>query len=342
MKKIWIIQDMRGWFWKTYPTPTRTQSLDVLKLKNDFEQAGIQVEVTQYDRFDFTRDYRGCFVLYGSAEDFLGGYKSYMEDVLLWLDFHGAILVPEFKYFRAHHNKVMMELLRKDFKNTDLQSVQSTILPSARSGKALLSDLPTPAVIKSAAGAGSTGVFLARNRAELESKMEKASRSIDGFPYAWIRAGNAINYLRRKAPLFINNSKLVVQNYIPNMQGDFKVLVFGGHYFVLYRLNRPNDFRASGSGQFVEKPDHELYPVLDFARTCKQEIDSPFASLDIGFDGVRYHLIEFQCVSFGFKAMSLSTSHFEDNQTHWQKVDGSVSPESEFSQATIQYLNKLV
>lgn len=340
MKKLLIIQDMRGWFWKTYPTATRTQSLDIQKLIDDFKQAGYQVQLTRYDRFDFSNDYQGWFVLYGSSEDFLGGSKSYMEDILLWLELHGAILVPSFKYFRAHHNKVMMELLRKDFINPDLRSIQSVVLPSARSGKAVLSELPCPAVIKSASGAGSTGVYLARDRSELASKMEKVSRRIDGTPYLGLQTGNVFKMIRRQAPLYMNNSKFVVQNYIPNMHGDYKVLIFGDHYFVLYRLNRPNDFRASGSGQFIEKTDQELLPVLDFAKICKQEVDSPFLSLDIGFDGKSYHLIEFQCVSFGFKAMSLSTCHFIYNNTKWEKVVISVSPEHEFSQAVIRFLSR--
>lgn len=330
---------MRGWFWKTYPTPDQTQSLDVHRIRACLEKGGYEVELAQFDRFDFSKSYQDYDVLYGSSEDYLGGSKSYMEDILLWLEIHGAVLIPPYKYFRAHHNKVMMELLRQDFSTAEFKTIQSTVLPSASSAQKILANLPQPAVVKSASGAGSTGVFLARNTLELESAIHKASRQIFGFPYVWIRLKNVIQYLKRKAPIYVNNSKYVVQNLIPGLAGDYKVLVFGQRYFVLYRLNRENDFRASGSGRFVDREDPELFQILDFARRCYGEIDSPFVSLDIAHDGQQAHLIEFQCVSFGFKAMSLSDHHYRADSGNWQRINGSVVPEEIFSQAILDYLS---
>ena len=331
---------MRGWFWKTYPTPDQTRSLDVHRIRACLEKGGYEVELAQFDHFDFSKTYQDYDVLYGSSEDYLGGSKSYMEDILLWLELHGAILIPPYKYFRAHHNKVMMELLRQDFSAAEFKTIQSRVLPSARSGQAIFAELPRPAVIKSASGAGSTGVFLARNSQELQSAINKASRQVFGFPYAWIRLNNAIRFLQRKAPLVVNNSKYVVQNLIPGLAGDYKVLIFGQRFFVLYRLNRENDFRASGSGRFVDREDPELFQVLDFASRCYNEIDSPFASLDIAHDGQLAHLIEFQCVSFGFKAMSLSDHHYQLTLGEWLRINEKVVPERIFCEAILDYLSE--
>jgi hypothetical protein len=104
MKKLLIIRDTKGWFWKTYPTMKQTASLDVSMIMAWFTDHGFSVATTSYLDFDFSRDYSGTYVLYGSSEDFMGGSKSFMEDVMLWLDTNGAILLPAFKYFRAHDN----------------------------------------------------------------------------------------------------------------------------------------------------------------------------------------------------------------------------------------------
>ncbi|NCA98761.1 MAG: hypothetical protein EOM70_05240 [Clostridia bacterium] len=338
MRSLLIIQDMRGWFWKTYPTPNQTKSLDTRIIVTELAKCDFEVQLTRYDRFDFSKNYTGHYVLYGSSEDYLGGSKSYMDDILLWLELHGAILIPNYKYFRAHHNKVMMELLRQDFSGAEFKTIQSTVLPSASSGQAIQARLPLPAVIKSASGAGSTGVYLARTARDMQIAIRKASCQVSGFPYTWIQLHNLLQFLKRKAPLYVNNSKYVVQNLIPGLAGDYKVLIFGQRYFALYRLNRTNDFRASGSGRFVDREDPELFQVLDFARRCHQEIDSPFVSLDIAHDGQQAHLIEFQCVSFGFKAMSLSDHHYVSTTGHWQRLDGPVVPELIFSQAIMDYV----
>ena len=136
-----------------------------------------------------------------------------------------------------------------------------------------------------------------------------------------------------------HNAKLVVQNFIPGLSGDYKVLFFSGHYFVLHRENRQNDFRASGSGHFIAVDPAEIEGILNFAHRCTFAIDSPFISLDIGFDGDQHHLIEFQCVSFGLKALTLATGYYECDETgQWLWVPGKSSPEREFARTVLQYL----
>ena len=143
-----------------------------------------------------------------------------------------------------------------------------------------------------------------------------------------------------KKPVHIHNNKFITQNYIAGLTGDYKVLVFGSHYFVLRRLNRKNDFRASGSGNFAEDNGVEIYAVLDFAAMCAAEIEAPWISLDICHDGIDCHLIEFQCISFGFKAMSLSEQHYEKKEGQWKVIKGKVIPEEEFCYSVECYLEK--
>ena len=101
-----------------------------------------------------------------------------MEDIVLALKGLGAHVVPEYEFLRAHHNKVYMEILRKRMMDEDDRLLCLTF-GSLEEFKA--SDIPDQQyVVKKASGAGSKGVALARDRAELTKLVEKFSRLISG------------------------------------------------------------------------------------------------------------------------------------------------------------------
>lgn len=337
MKKMLIIKDMRNWFWSTYPNWTTPVSLDVEYMKNYFEKMGCQVEITSYLDFNFSKDYSDYVVLYSSAEDYCGGSKAFMEDVLMHLHYQKALMLPELQYFRAHDNKVMMEILRYDFKDAGLKTISSSIWPSLEALKAA-PPKEYPVIIKRAAGAGGEGVFLARNEKELYKYAEKVSRMADLKLFYYLSCVNVKQRLLGKKPVLIHNTKFITQNFIEGLNGDYKVLVFGEHYFVLHRLNRKDDFRASGSGNFTDDDADAIKSVLDFAKLCTKEIDSPWLSLDICHDGSVCHLIEFQCIFFGFKAMSMSKQHYIQEDGQWKVIEGTVVPEEEFCESVRYYL----
>lgn len=329
MKKMLIIRDFQNWFWMTFPNWTTPVSLNVEYISDYFEKLEFQVELTSYSQFDFSKDFRGYVVLYNSSEDYCGGSKDFMEDVLVHLLNQGAVLLPEFRYFRAHHNKVMMEILRDEFKEEKLKTIHSQVWASLEQLKAA-SFTRYPIIIKRAGGAGGTGVFLAHDQKELHKYAEKLSRMTDMLQFYQLSYKNIKRKLKGRELLLIHNSKFLTQNYIEGLDGDYKVLVFGTHYFVLHRLNRKDDFRASGSGAFTHDEDDKIEAILDFAKLCTQEIRAPWLSLDICHDGTACHLIEFQCITFGFKAMSLSEHHYVEKDGHWEIVEGRVIPEEEF------------
>lgn len=336
-KKILVLLDPRGWFWKKYNDQNQTESLDIALLSQSLESAGYSVTSVRINELDFSGTYKDRLVLYASSEDFNGGTKSFIEDILLWLELQGAILIPSFPYLRAHHNKVMMELLRKSFQDPGLKTIHSEFYPSRRT--ALKRTGPWPVVVKSASGAGSQGVALVQDTKQLAKVTRKLARLSGWDLGALFYCRNLIRAVRRQGPVNYHNAKLVIQNFLPGLSGDYKVLVFSGHYFVLHRQNRQNDFRASGSGQFIVADPAEIEGILNFAHRCSLAIDSPFISMDIGFDGTQHHLIEFQCVSYGLKALTLSTEYFERTDTGlWQRVAGQSSPEMEFARALIDYL----
>lgn len=339
MKKMLMIKDLKNWFWSTYPNWETPVSLDVEYIKNYFMGIGYQVEITDYQHFDFTKDYSDYVVLYASAEDYCGGSKAFMEDVLVHLNLQKASLLPEFQYFRAHDNKAMMEILRDQFRDDRLKTIRSSIWPSLETLKASTVK-EYPVIIKRADGAGGEGVFLAQNQKELYKYAEKVSRMTNLLQFYYLSCVNVKQRMLGKKPVLIHNTKFITQNFIKGLDGDYKVLVFGEHYFVLHRLNRKNDFRASGSGHFTADEEDIINSVLDFAGLCSKEISSPWLSLDICHDGSACHLIEFQCISFGFKAMSMSKQHYVQENGCWRMIEGTVVPEEEFCESVRYFLEK--
>jgi len=65
------------------------------------------------------------WVLYQTSEDRHLSYKSYIEDILLGMVIQGAKLVPSFRLFRAHHNKVFMVILRDLSPNGKIKNIRS-------------------------------------------------------------------------------------------------------------------------------------------------------------------------------------------------------------------------
>lgn len=88
-------------------------SMDIAKIKMLFEKQGYSVEIEKFSDVNFKSEkYNNFFVLYQSSEDPNLRYKGYIEDILIGLELIGAVLIPDFYKFRAHHNKVFMEILR--------------------------------------------------------------------------------------------------------------------------------------------------------------------------------------------------------------------------------------
>jgi hypothetical protein len=74
-----------------------------------FREQGYETVFIRYAEIDFRdMNFKDQYVLYQSSEDRGLYYKSYIEDMLLGMQLQGAILIPGFHAFRAHHNKVFM------------------------------------------------------------------------------------------------------------------------------------------------------------------------------------------------------------------------------------------
>ncbi|MCC6126718.1 MAG: hypothetical protein IT426_17285 [Pirellulales bacterium] len=336
MNELILLTDYRGCFYSSIRNKDTLCTMDVAALRKHFAEFGCETNVKTFADVDLRNErYADRIVLYTSSEDNGLRYRSYIEDVVYGLSLQGARLIPRYPLFRAHHNKAFMEILRDLSDNPAVKSLRAksfgTYEECVRAGSA------APAVVKPAAGAGSRSVKLARDAGELAkivktvAKVRDFKESCKEIAKSWLRRG----YVR---PSKYRN-KFIVQDFVPGLAGDYKILAYYDKYYALHRKNRAGDFRASGSGRF-EKPATLPEGLLDFARAAFESFDTPLVSMDIAFDGAAFYLIEFQFLSFGPYTLETSDFYFVREHGAWRRIDEPSALEREFARAIARYLSK--
>lgn len=349
MDKFLILQDKRGYTANSLLSGAG-QKIDVELLKDYLVKSGALVEIRNLHSLVFPTEYNGWYVIYPSSEDSGLFYKGYIEDILLRLTLDGAILLPRFELFRAHHNKVFMESYR-----TLLSEEYNSIMGFSFYGiddlkNKLDEKIKYPIVLKTASGSGSSGVALAYSKEEALKKARQMTKVIY-YDYNESRIQHFRHILGKIKRKIVNRyilekpklqEKMICQTYVPGLTCDYKVLVFGEKYYLLRRKTRKNDFRASGSGllEFPEEFTALEKNVLDFAKGAYEQLDSPLLSIDIAYDGKKCHMIEFQCLNFGPYTLQFSDAYYHYVSGTWEKVVTKSVLEEEMAAAYIRYVRK--
>ena len=362
-RKLLILTDYKDFFATKLEgeaeNTTRT-TMDVQRLKKLFEEKGFEVSICSMSEADLSADYTGTICVYASIEDNGQFYKHYIEDILFCLKEKGAVLIPDFKWQKAHSDKVVQELIRASFRDGDLRTPRSLTLGHADELRRIQTraekELQYPMVVKVSSGSGSRGVELANNAAELEQKVRYLTEHHyrDFADTLYLETGLLVKRLLRRITgrrveqetilSHMYTNKVILQQFIPGLSGDYKVLFFAGRYFVLNRKNRDNDFRASGSGKFsYPEETEEFYRVLELARKAAAEIGMPMQSLDIGCNESGCFLLEFQCVYFGPYTLQFAPCCYEYAEENgcWKRIDGSFDLEEEYVRAVTAYAERL-
>jgi glutathione synthase/RimK-type ligase-like ATP-grasp enzyme len=243
-----------------------------------------------------------------------------------------------------------MELLRSKFSDEALKTIKTVCYGSWVDAKNF--DFRSPVVIKQASSSGSAGVYLARTRSEYVRLIKKAGKLIIGsnladyfINYCKTAVKNLIKYLYPSKSRYLQldttpiSNSLVIQDFIEGLKGDYKVLIYGEKYYTMFRKNRSNDFRASGSGEFFTVDDKELEGLFTFARKIVSEIDFPIFGIDVGFDGKKYHLIEYQMLGMGTSALQRSQFWHEFHDGKWVRYEGKSILEVELARAICDFIS---
>jgi hypothetical protein len=336
MDDIYLLVDYKGHFGTKHGAAPYRSGLAKEKLSSHFGRRGYRAVFVNFCDVDFRDErFKRHVVLYSSSEDRGLHYRSFIEDVVLGLEIGGARVVPAFKFLRAHHNKVFMEILLSQV--SEVASLPSHSYGTLEDFEGRIDSAPLPGVVKPAAGSMSAGLRLGRSRTELL----KAAAAASSTPSLGAEIWDFGRMLRRKG--YVRESrhrgKFVVQRYLPSLENDWKILAYGSNYYALFRKVRKADFRASGSGRFEFIRDIPE-GLLDFASLVKRQFDVPQLSLDIGWDGSRFHLFEFQALHFGTLTVEQSPFHFVDGERGWQRVEGPSEVEEEFARSIVDHIQR--
>jgi glutathione synthase/RimK-type ligase-like ATP-grasp enzyme len=336
--KILIVIDYRKQFWLR--ADYKESNFNLPLLISEFNNLGYQVDVSGFSQLDLKNaSYSDTYVIYQSTEDPDSFYKSFIEDCLLGLELKGAILIPGFRFFRAHNNKVFMEILRDVNISKELKRPQSRYFGTYEEYQKYFTFKDSfPKVFKLSEGAQSKNVLLLKTKKDFLRVPKIKTRTFN--LYFWL-VDLIKPILKKKYPNYQKKSnhrrKFIIQNFVEGLDGDYKVLVYGNDYYVLSRKVRPNDFRASGSGLLEYK--RELPSgLLEYAKTCFNAFDVPFMGLDIAEKEGTYYLIEFQFVHFGNYTLEKSSFHFQFNDNKWNIIEEQVILEKEFANAIHNYI----
>ena len=336
MKKILMIVDYEGKFRGGLPT---TSSLNISKIITYFKEAGFEVETKKFNDVanNLFKEFPG-YIIYTSVEN--TSYKMYLDDILFTLYSNGKNLIPRYELFRAHDNKAYQEILKQ------LCHIDSNPGKIYRKWDEIEADIKSfhyPLIIKNVSGSVGKAVFKIENELMLE-------QIYDGFIFQHKsqsfntkrKIKKKLNYKYDKIWYDRENQKsyVIIQTFIPNLDGDWKILVFGDKYFVLKRGIRSGDFRASGSGilDFEIDPPEEL---LNFAEDIFHKLDTPFISLDIAMsDSNMCHLIEYQALHFGPLTLTASKKYYTNLNGSWEKVVTDSELEKNYVDAYLSYIKK--
>lgn len=340
MKDIFILTDYKGYFGSKQKSSWYQSGMDLDKLKKLFYEKGYHVTIRCFSDIDFRhQNYKDKLIIYTSSEDPGYYYKDYIEDIVLGLHYQGAILIPRFEFLRANNNKVFMEIIRDLTPLDEIHNIKSEHFGTIGKLKGKANSYQFPLVIKSAKGAMSSGVFIARNAKELIKKAKKISRTPCISKTLW----EIKNYIKLSGRIKFTSwyrNKFIVQNFAQGLSGDWKVLIYGNIYYVLRRQNRKNDFKASGSGIFSYREDVPK-ELLNYADKIIQTLDLPHLSLDIGYNGKEHFLIEMQAVYFGSKTLEFAPFFFMKNGKEWEIVHKTSDLEEVYVESLCNYLDKI-
>ncbi|MDD4806748.1 MAG: hypothetical protein PHO35_08195, partial [Candidatus Cloacimonetes bacterium] len=113
----------------------------------------------------------------------------------------------------------------------------------------------------------------------------------------------------------------VLQDFIPGLTYDYRVIVLGQRYFISKHHTKEGDFRASGAKLFDFQLDNPQ-PMLDKAEALYAAFGTPFLSIDLGEDAAGHlYLFEYQASHFGINAIVRGSGYYIRDAGNWQYVE---------------------
>jgi len=242
----------------------------------------------------------------------------FAKQLLYSIESSGIKVFPNFNTCWHFDDKVGQKYL---LEANDIPTVPSYVFYSKREAFNWLNTTKYPIVFKLRRGAGSSNVRLIRDKSDAKKIVRKAfSKGFSQFDRIENFKESIRIYKERKsallhifkgfARLFIGTyfSKMsspekgyvYFQEFIPNNTFDIRIIVIGNKAFGIKRLNRKNDFRASGSGSIIYSKNEIPEICVKIAFDSNRKLNSQCIAFDFIFNNGIPLIVE---ISYGFSAI---------------------------------------
>jgi glutathione synthase/RimK-type ligase-like ATP-grasp enzyme len=331
MKNIYLIVDNESFF----AHHIKFGQLDKNIMIDYFNKYKIDLNIITLNELSFKLNIKNSIIITLSSQK--PYHKAYIDDIYEYLALNDNILIPSKNMIKAHDNKGYQELYKKYI---GLFSLKYLYINKDTINYENVKELGFPLVLKSLGGSGSKGVQLIQNELDLKKEINKLKPSLHIRYFIYLKEMFLNTIMRKynleKVEYFKDYDNYVIQEFIPNLTFDYKVLVFFDKYYVLKRNISKDDFRASGSGkfEFVEIEDS----LLKYTESIFKQFNEPFMSLDICFDGNDYYLIEYQGIHFGPYTQINAKGFYKKENNKWLFIEEKVKLEEDIVYSLFNHL----
>lgn len=279
---------------------------------------------------DIVKDLEGCSALLWHYHQAAPKDIVMAKSLLFALEQSGFKVFPDFNTAWHFDDKVGQKYL--------LEALKTNLVPTwtfydAKSANNWISNTTFPKVFKLRGGAGSQNVQLVKSQAEAKSLVSKAFGK--GFPTydSWGNVKERIRKWRLGKTNFFDVAKGFVrlvkppryakvlgnemdyvyfQEFITNNDSDIRIVIIDGKAFGIKRMNRENDFRASGSGFILYDKASIDERIVAAAFDCHKKLNAQCIAYDYVMDQDNNPLlIE---ISFGF-----ANAGYDDCPGYWDE-----------------------
>jgi len=216
-----------------------------------------------------------------------------------------------------------------------------------------------PLVFKLSVGAGSANVIKVNGKSEARTfinrmfgqgifpytENEYKLRSMEGdpnYPAFFARAKYGLKYIIKghvpPLPWYYQVQKdyVYLQKFIPNNGNDIRITVIGNRAFGFIRYNRPDDFRASGSGNFTVEPGNIPLEAVRIAHQMSEINGFQSMAYDFLMEGQQPLLNEMSYCYVDYVVHDCPG--YWDRNLEWH--EGHIWPEEAHVEDFIDFINK--
>jgi len=247
------------------------------------------LDLTRHDWLEQVRPYD--VVIWKSDAMGVSGSAHFKEKIYILEKYLGKVVVPNYNTVWHFESKIAESYL---FSLAGVPTPDTFVTFDDEDAQARLTSLPMPVVFKQSHGAAGKNVRLLNSRRQVSWLLERAfcgerykrARQKGGPRYRTVLALARKRWFWQFLVQHLSGREIAGhvywQDYVTGNDADLRITVIGDRYaYGFWRKNRPNDFRASGSGRVdFERPIPEA-PL----RYCME------LNRRMGFDTMAYDIL---------------------------------------------------